>query len=82
MKNGQLRVIGGGADLQVDVRGVSFEVWIRCSGKDWEWSSRLTYDDQAEPCGDVAETWAAALRDALRACDGMAPFRKYERGSK
>ena len=81
MKNGQLEVIDGQTTLGVEVRGVSFDVMVTRREDGWDWVVRHQYDDAAEPCGDTAKTWATALRSALRACDGMAPFRKYERRS-
>lgn len=80
MKSGQLRVIGGGANLQVDVRGTSIDLIISADRKGWEWTARGTYTD--ELCAGDEKTWAAAYRKALRAANGMAPFRKHEKPKK
>lgn len=79
MRNGQLRVVGGTADLQVEVRGTLFDVFVKRNRDDrWDWIVRVTYDEQSEPLGDTEKTYAAAFRAAMRACDGSAPFRRYE----
>ncbi len=73
-----MKVISGSASLQVEVRGTTFDVVVRSTNDGWEWLAKHEYDERAEPCGDNTNTWAQALRSALRACDGMAPFRRYE----
>lgn len=75
--NGQLEVVGGDANLQVEVRGVLFDCLIRRSGDGWTANVRGTYTNEEVEC-PIAATWAAAYRRALRTAEGMAPFRSHE----
>jgi hypothetical protein len=72
----QFRIVGGLARLEVEVRGVDLEVVLAPSFGRWGWTVRAVYDDRQEPLKDYEPTWAAAYRAALRACDGMAPFKR------
>ena len=73
----QLEVVGGSANLQVYVRGESFDCLIHKTGEGWAVNVRGTYTNESVEL-PAAPTWAAAYRQALRTADGMAPFRSHE----
>lgn len=77
MKNGHLEVVGGSANLQVEVRGRSFDCLIHRTGEGWVANVRGTYTNE-EVTLAPRDTWAAAYRVAIRTADGMAPFRSNE----
>lgn len=79
--NGQLEVVGGGANLQVEVRGQLFDCLITKTHDGWTVNVRGTHTNE-EVEYPIAETWASAYRRAMRTADGMAPFRSHEKPRK
>lgn len=77
--NGQMEVVGGGTNLQVSVRGETFDLLVNCGREGWEWQARGTYTN--EQVAGTEKTWLEAQRAAFRAASGMAPFSKKGRGA-